>query len=159
MRPTSRPGTDWHDEARALCAAGESYASIARILGVSSNRVQRICQVGFIERSRAAREKHRQKAKEVLKPSRSKTGLPCGGEARWRGRLPIPAHAHPLVRQMVEHLNEQKTTISEVADRAGYRRCTVSDWRYRCIPRVDNLENVLNVLGLELVIREIPIDR
>jgi hypothetical protein len=71
---------------------------------------------------------------------------------RWRGKLPVPVHAHPLVRKLFEEMNAQQTTISEVVDRAGLRRGTVSDWRYRREPTVSNLVAALNVLDLDLKI-------
>ena len=79
----------------------------------------------------------------------------CGNRlgTRWRGKLPVPAHTHPLVRRLFQELNLQQTTITEVADRAGFRRGTISDWRYRQEPRVSDLDAVLNVLGLELTVR------
>ena len=43
--------------------------------------------------------------------------------------------------------------LREVAERAGYRRGTVSDWRDRRTPSVADLEAALNVLDLELVIQ------
>lgn len=72
---------------------------------------------------------------------------------RWRGKLPIPAHAHPLIRRLFVELNAQHTTVTEVAERSGLRRATISDWRYRQEPRVSDLDAVLNVLGLELAVR------
>lgn len=72
------------------------------------------------------------------------------GDRRWRGRIPVPPHAYPLVRRLVEEANRQKTTLTEIADRTGIRRETLSDWRYRRLPRVDLLEAAANVLGLEL---------
>ena len=75
---------------------------------------------------------------------------------RWRGKLPVPAHAHPLVRRLIAEMNRQRTTLSEVSDRAGLRRGTVSDWRYRREPTLSNFVAALNVLDLELVIRSKP---
>lgn len=72
---------------------------------------------------------------------------------RWRGKLPIPRHIHPLVRSLFAEMNAQQTTLTEVADRAGIRRGTISDWRYRYTPRVSDLDAALNVLGLELYVR------
>lgn len=76
------------------------------------------------------------------------------GGLRWRGKLPIPARAHPLVREFVQHANEQQTTLKEIAERGGIRRGTIGAWFYKCTPRVDYLEAALNVLGLELCIRK-----
>lgn len=72
---------------------------------------------------------------------------------RWRGKLPVPHHTHPLVRQLFKEMNREMTTLTEVADRAGIRRGTISEWRYRYTPRVSDLDAALNVLGLELCIR------
>lgn len=74
---------------------------------------------------------------------------------RWRGKIPIPKHAHPLVRRLFCELNSQHTTITEVADRGGFRRGTISSWRYQYEPRLSDFNAVLNTLGLELCIREI----
>ena len=72
---------------------------------------------------------------------------------RWRGKLPIPQHTHPLIKQLFQEMNRQMATLSEVAERSGYRRCTISDWRYRTEPRLSDLDAVLNTLGLELTVR------
>ncbi len=71
---------------------------------------------------------------------------------RWRGKLPIPAHAHPLVRKLIEEANRQQTTLGEIAERANLRRETISEWRYRKEPRVSNLVAAFNVLGLDLIV-------
>lgn len=72
---------------------------------------------------------------------------------RWRGKLPIPHHTHPLVRRLFREMNRQMTTLTEVAERAGIRRETISEWRYRYTPRVSDLDAALNVLGLELTVK------
>lgn len=72
---------------------------------------------------------------------------------RWRGQLPIPDHAHPLVRQFFRELNEQQTTMAEVAKRSAVDRHTLSNWRYRSDASLSNFVAALNVIGLELFIR------
>jgi len=74
-----------------------------------------------------------------------------GGE-RWRGRLPVPEHAPPLVKKLIALANQQKTTLREIADRAGIRYETISDWRYRRQPILENLVAAFNVLGFELAV-------
>lgn len=74
-------------------------------------------------------------------------------QTRWRGKLPIPKHAHPLVRQMFRRMNQEMTTVREVATRAGLRPGTISEWRYSRTPNVIDLEAALNVLDCQLVIR------
>jgi transcriptional regulator with XRE-family HTH domain len=81
---------------------------------------------------------------------------------RWRGQIPIPLHANPLIKRLIELANEQKTTMREVAERAGLRPETVSNWRYRNSPRIADFEAALNAIGYELKIvetREIPTHR
>jgi transcriptional regulator with XRE-family HTH domain len=73
---------------------------------------------------------------------------------RWRGRATIPHGCHPLVRQFVEAMNEQMTTLLEVSERSGVSRPAISDWRYNRNPSITNFNAVLNVLGLELCIRK-----
>jgi len=80
------------------------------------------------------------------------------GAARWAGKLPIPPSAHPLVRELFESMNEQKVLISDVAEVSGVSKRTISDWRYKRTPGVENLNAVLNVLNLELTITEIDDD-
>lgn len=78
-----------------------------------------------------------------------------GGE-RWRGKLPVPEHAHPLVRDLVRELNEQRTTISEMADRAAVCRQAVRKWQDSTMPRVDLLDACFNALGYRLAV--VPVE-
>ena len=71
---------------------------------------------------------------------------------RWRGKLPIPERVDPAVAELYRLLNEEKTTVSEVAVRAGLRRGSISDWRYRRCPTVANLRAVLNAFGYDLAV-------
>ena len=76
------------------------------------------------------------------------------GAARWAGKLPIPAAAHPLVRELFEAMNDKKMLISDVAQISGVSKKAISDWRYKRAPGVVNLEAVLNALDLRLAITE-----
>lgn len=71
---------------------------------------------------------------------------------RWRGQIPIPRKANPLVRQFIARANRQMTTLSEIAEESGVARDTMSDWRYRSCPKLNNFEAALNVLGYRLAI-------
>lgn len=82
----------------------------------------------------------------------SRRNLSLGPE-KWRGNVPIPEHAHPLVRRLIVEANAQHTTMKEIADRAAIQPGTFSDWRYRRMPRLDLLEAALNTLDLELYVR------
>lgn len=73
-----------------------------------------------------------------------------GGDVRWRGKLVVPEHAHPIVRRLIQEANAQQTTLTEVAKRAGVRRCSIMQWGRRHHPRLDQIEAALNVLGLDL---------
>lgn len=80
-------------------------------------------------------------------------GNQCGAE-RWRGKLTIPAHCHPLVRRLFREMNEQRTTINEVAARSGVSRHQIWGWRSRWKPKLDALDACFNVLGLRLAVVE-----
>ena len=67
---------------------------------------------------------------------------------RWRGKLQVP-RCHPAVQRLIREANEQMTTLTEIAERAGIRRCSLNQWGKKTHPRVDDLEAALNVLGLE----------
>lgn len=77
---------------------------------------------------------------------------------RWRGKLPIPTNTHPIVRDLFREMNRQQTTITEVADRSGICRETISGWRYSRMPRLDLIDAAFNVLGKRLVVKEAPIE-
>lgn len=89
-----------------------------------------------------------------LSHQRRKPGSGNRFGTRWRGKIPIPPHAHPLVRQFIEIANDQQTTMCEIAERVGIRDRTVSNWRYRAVPQLALFEAALNVLDYELVIRK-----
>lgn len=74
------------------------------------------------------------------------------GGVRWRGKLPVPDHAHPIVRRLIREANSQKTTLTEIAHRAGVRRCSIMQWGRRNHPRLDQVQAALNVLDLDLYV-------
>lgn len=86
-----------------------------------------------------------------LRKSRRNLELARGAK-RWAGKLKIPEHAHPLVRQLFELMNDQKIMIADVAEPSGISRNTISEWRYRRAPSVVSLEAVLNSFGYQLKI-------
>jgi hypothetical protein len=69
------------------------------------------------------------------------------------GRIPVPAHCHPLVRVFVAEMNDQRATFAQLAGRTGVGIDTMRFWPTRHMPRLDTFEAALNTLGLELVIR------
>lgn len=71
-----------------------------------------------------------------------------------RGRINIPSHTHPLVRQLVEELNDQLATFDDISDRSGVGIDTIRFWMTRHMPRLDSFEAAANALGLELILRE-----
>ena len=97
-----------------------------------------------------------ERAEKGRYPKVGRRGPYAFGTCRWRGRLKIPKHAHPLVRRLYAEMNDQQTTMTEVAERAGLRRCSVGDWGRKQSPRIADLEAAFNVLGLRLVVEAIP---
>lgn len=80
------------------------------------------------------------------------TALRKSGGDRWRGRLSVPENCDPAVRRLFEIMNAEMTGLSEVSARAGYRRETISDWRYGRSPNVHAIRAVLNALGYDLAV-------
>jgi hypothetical protein len=74
------------------------------------------------------------------------------GGVRWRGKLVVPSHAHPIVRRLIREANAQRTTLTEIAHRAGVRRCSIMQWGHRYHPRLDQVQAALNVLDLDLYV-------
>lgn len=66
----------------------------------------------------------------------------------------IPLNAHPAVRRLFAEMNAQQCSQTEMARRSGVNRNTLKDWKTRTTPTLDNPEACLNVLDLELVVRE-----
>jgi hypothetical protein len=73
---------------------------------------------------------------------------------RWRGQIPIPPKAHPLVRRLIRIANAKQVTLTEIAMESGVAPKTISDWRYRSAPSLTNFEAALNALGYEIKIVE-----
>lgn len=73
--------------------------------------------------------------------------------SRFRGRMSIPKHVHPVVAKLFREMNQQRTTLGEVAERSGLSVTCLSDWRYRKMPTVANLDAAFNALGLTLTVR------
>ncbi len=74
-----------------------------------------------------------------------------GGGNRGCVKLTVPTHAHPFVRRLIAAIMRQGRTCKAVAEEAGLERTSFYQWR-RVLPRIDNLEAALNVVGLRLAI-------
>jgi transcriptional regulator with XRE-family HTH domain len=65
-------------------------------------------------------------------------------------RLRVPPRAHPLVRRLFAEMIRQRVSLSDLADRAGVARETISSWRYRRCPDLPNLDACFGALGYAL---------
>src|SRR3546814_17614380 len=65
----------------------------------------------------------------------------------WRGRLPVPEHTHPLVRQFFELLNAQRATMPDVTRRAGPHWSTVQSLGKRYSPQIEHYDADLKAIG------------
>lgn len=88
-------------------------------------------------------------------PRPSRQGPSRVGSCRWRGRLTIPKHAHPLVRRLILELNRQSTTMHELSERSGVHLRTIQTWRHKNLPKIDLLEACFNTLGFRLRVERI----
>jgi hypothetical protein len=115
-----------------------------RLSTVFDITVEELCRPCVSRRSPQIAARH---SRENLKKGR--------GAARWAGRLAIPEHAPPLVRELFGLLNKHKLLIQHACDGSGVSRATVSEWRYRRTPTLSSFEAVLTNLGYELRIVEL----
>jgi len=85
--------------------------------------------------------------------ARSIANLELGrGAKRWAGKLAVPEHAAPLVRELFGVMNEKGILIREAATGSGVSARTISDWRYRRSPTLDTFVAVLENIGCTLQI-------
>lgn len=71
-----------------------------------------------------------------------------------RKARPIAVHAHPLVREFFARLEDECTSVTDVAERAGLGLATLVKWKSKHSPTVVSFEAALNVIGCELKIVE-----
>jgi hypothetical protein len=71
---------------------------------------------------------------------------------RWRGKHKYPANCPPLVKALYDIINEERTTLGEVASRAGLHPASISAWRFRRKVTLDAMTAVANVLGHDIVL-------
>ena len=89
-----------------------------------------------------------------VKRKKSNRNLEQGrGADRWAGRLTIPKHADPLVRELFKLMNKKRAMITDIAKKSGICRGAISDWRYRRTPNIANFQAALGALGYELTVR------
>lgn len=69
-------------------------------------------------------------------------------------KVSIPEHCHPLVTNLFLEMRRQCLGVVDMADKSGVNKNTLKDWRTRTMPRIADLEACYNVLGLELVARQ-----
>ena len=68
------------------------------------------------------------------------------------GYIPPPLNRNPLIKRLVDLMNQAGADSQELARQAGVSLGTINAWRTRTNPNITNLEAVLNVLGYELAI-------
>ena len=67
-----------------------------------------------------------------------------------RSYLKVPEKAHPLVKELFKKMIAQRASISDVSDRSGVSRETISAWRYRNNCNLATFEACANSVGYEL---------
>lgn len=68
-----------------------------------------------------------------------------------RQRKPVASSTHPLVKMMTAEMARQRATLTDVAIRSGVNVKTIGHWKSGDrVPKLRDLEAVLNVLGYEL---------
>lgn len=77
---------------------------------------------------------------------------------QYRTLKPPPPGTPSLVRQFFALAHAERMGIQDIADRAGYNAETIKHWKLPHSPRlplVTTLQDCLQVLGYELVIRRV----
>lgn len=64
--------------------------------------------------------------------------------------LKHPVKAHPLVKLLVQKMNHQGVTVTEMCREAGIGRRTFSNWNSRNAPTLLQIEACFNALGYNL---------
>lgn len=64
-----------------------------------------------------------------------------------------PEDLHPFVRMLFQGMSLDGVTYYELSQTSGINYDTIKNWRRHHMPRVDQLEKALDVLGLELFVR------
>jgi len=114
------------------------------------------CSAPVLETPSAGAAVVRRGSSVVPAENRTPTSAGAGNRlgTRWRGQIPIPPKAHPLVRRLIRIANAKQVTLTEIALESGVAPKTISDWRYRSAPSLTNFEAALNALGYEIKIVE-----
>lgn len=86
-------------------------------------------------------------------------GLPRRFGCVGGGMIPVPAHAHPVVRDLVRAMNMRGVSFDALASITGVNERTISGWRKNHVPRLDNIEAALNGVGLRLAILPLEDDQ
>ena len=60
---------------------------------------------------------------------------------------------NPIVRFLFSEIERRKINHRDLSAEAGIGHTSLSGWRRRTMPRVDDLEAVLNVLGYSLALK------
>ena len=77
---------------------------------------------------------------------------------QYRTLKPPPPGTPSLVRQFFALAHAERMGIQDIADRAGYNAETIKHWKLpssRRLPLVTTLQDCLQVLGYDLVIRRV----
>ena len=72
-----------------------------------------------------------------------------------KGSIPSPINNNPLIKRLVDLMNEQEVDTIDLCESAGVSHTSIHSWRIKSNPNIANLEAVLNVLGYGLVIRKL----
>lgn len=124
-------------------------------INLHDERIRLLCQALHCTKAQLLAPCHSPRNAGV-KRKKSNRNLKKGrGAGRWAGKLAIPKHANPLVRQLFQLMNKKKTMIKDIAKTSGIHRGAISDWRYRRTPNLANFEAALGAIGYRLTIQKL----
>ena len=72
----------------------------------------------------------------------------------YRRKQPLETkNKHQVIRFLSNEMHHQQMTSADLCERAGFAPDTLKWWRHRTMPRINDVEAALNVLGYELTVR------
>ena len=79
--------------------------------------------------------------------------VPSTSTRRYRRRPTEITNASPLVQKIFALVDAHQITLSDLAERSGVRKTTISGWQSKSNPTIDNAAGVVGVLGYSIVLQ------
>lgn len=73
----------------------------------------------------------------------------------YRRKTPLSAkNGNPIIQFLSQEMHNQRLCEIDLVKRAGLSKDTVRFWRHQTMPRINDVESALNVLGYTLTVKK-----